>query len=179
MKKNLLAAFTGIFLLLVTGITANGQRADVNSLPSGDVASFGKSISKNTSVMVDRNNLKPRLVKNFLRTFKNVSDEKWFELQDGHIAMFSRNDIDYQVAYDKKGKWLRTIRSYSEAKLSGDLRHTVKSIYYDYEINLVQEIETPNDPITYIIQLNGKTELIQLRISDGEMVVAKKFTKSE
>ena len=114
-----------------------------------------------------------------MRSYKDVSGEKWFEMKSGFVAMFSLDDIDYQVAYNKKGNWIRTIRSYGEVKLSQDLRHTIKSIYYDYDINRVQEIEKPVDPIAYIIQLVGKTELINLRICDGEMTVLQKFNKSK
>ena len=173
MQKFFLAAFTGIFLLLVTGIAANGQLDNANIPSSGDI------LFSNNSGIVDRSNINSRLVKNFVRSYKNVSNEKWFEVNDGFVAMFHLDDIVYQVAYDKKGKWFSTIRSYGEAKLRQDLRHTIKSIYYDYDINLVQEIEKPVDPITYIIQLVGKTELINLKVSDGEMVVWKKFNKSE
>jgi len=176
MKKNLLTGFTGIFLLLAICITASGQIASSNIQPSGDFISPGEPVS---SASIDRNNVNSRVIKNFVRSYKDVSGEKWFELKGGFVAMFNLDDMDCQVAYDKKGNWLRTIRSYGEAKLSQDLRHTIKSIYYDYDINRVQEIEKPVDPIAYIIQLVGKTELINLRICDGEMTVLQKFNKSK
>ena len=177
MKKNFLTAFTGIFLLLVTCIGANGQLVSDNMQPSGDFDPFGKVVSKNAPI--DRNNVNSRVVKNFIRSYKDVSGEKWFEMKSGFVAMFSLDDIDYQVAYNKKGNWIRTIRSYGEVKLPQDLRHTIKSTYYEYDINRVQEIEKPVDPIAYIIQLVGKTELINLRICDGEMTVLQKFNKSK
>ena len=174
MKKNLLTGFTGLSLLLVISITVSGQIASSN-IPSRDFISPGEPVS---SASIDRNNVNLRVVKNFVRSYKDVSGEKWFEMKSGFVAMFSLDDIDYQVAYNKKGNWIRTIRSYGEVKLSQDLRHTIKSTYYDYDINRVQEIEKPIDPIAYIIQLVGKTELINLRICDGEMTVLQKFNKS-
>ena len=179
MKRNLLTSFAGIYLLLVLCITANGQLASTNMQSPGDIPSFGNFISKNSSGSVDRNSVNSKVVKNFVKSYKEVSDEKWFELQGGYVAMFSFDNIDYQVAYDKKGNWLRTIRSYSESKLSEDMRHIVKSSYYDYDIALVQEIDKPADAVTYIIKLTGKTELINLRICDGEMQVLQRFNKSE
>ncbi len=177
MKKILLTGFTGIFLLLVTSITANGQLASDNMQPSGDFDPFGKTVSKDAPL--DRNRVSSRVIKNFVRSYKGVSGEKWYKLQDGFVSLFNLDDIDYQVAYDKKGTWIRTIRSYDESKLSGDLRHMVKSIYYDCGINLVQQIENPLDPLTYIIQLKGKTQIINLKIRDGEMTVLRKYTRSE
>ena len=178
MKKNLLTGFTGIFLLLVICITSNGQLGSSSMQASGHFEFFKNTNSKNSPAFIDRNNVNVRVVKNFVRSYKDVSGEKWFEMKSGFVAMFSLDDIDYQVAYNKKGNWIRTIRSYGEVKLSQDLRHTIKSTYYDYDINRVQEIEKPIDPIAYIIQLVGKTELINLRICDGEMTVLQKFNKS-
>src|SRR5438477_9551759 len=141
MKKILLTGFTGIFLFLVTSIAVNGQPGSDNMQPAGDFDPFGKTVSKNTPV--DRNSVNSRVVKNFVRSYKNVSNEQWYKLQDGFISLFNLDDIDYQVSHDKKGYWTRTIRSHGESKLSGDFRHMVKNIYYDCGINLVQEIENP------------------------------------
>ena len=42
-----------------------------------------------------------------------------------------------------------------------------------------QEIENPDDPVIYVVQLKGKTHIINLMIRDGEMTVLKKYTRSE
>jgi hypothetical protein len=101
--------------------------------------------------------------------------------------MFILDDINYRVDYDKKGIWLHTIRTYNENKLPSDVRHLVKSSYYDYNIIVVQEIEIPWEPFmdfptdlfTYIVHLEGKTKLINLRVSNGEMDEWEKFDKSK
>jgi hypothetical protein len=43
----------------------------------------------------------------------------------------------------------------------------------------VQEIERPREPFTYVVHLEGKTKLINLRVSDGEMDQWQKFDKLE
>jgi hypothetical protein len=60
-----------------------------------------------------------------------------------------------------------------------DLRHIVKSTYYDYAINLVQEIERPNESTVYLIQLTDKTALINLKVCDEEVEEVQRFKKSE
>ena len=174
MKKNIFTGITGISLLLMTCIAANGQVASTNMQPSGDFASLEKS-----ATIIESDKVNQKAVKDLAKTFKNVSDEKWLELKDGFVAKFSITDINYQVAYDKKGKWVYTIRTYGETKLSEDVRHLVKSTYYDYSINLVQEIETPANSVIYIIQLLSAKEIISLRISDGEMQVLQKYKRLE
>ena len=138
---------------------------------------MNKTEPENSPGFVGRVN--PPVIRSFLKTYKDVSDEKWIEVKDGFVAMFNYNGMDYQVAYTKKGNLLRTIRSYNEDKMPTDLRHIVKSNYYDYEITRVHEIEIPLYPIIYVVQLVGKKELMNLGIYDGEIEVLQKFNKSK
>ncbi|MFI5187139.1 MAG: hypothetical protein ACHQF0_10465 [Chitinophagales bacterium] len=184
MKKNLLTSFTGLSLLLVICIAANGQLASTNMQPSEDIVSSGKLLAN--SISVDRNNVNSKVVKNFVRSFNTVSNEKWFELQDGFVALFSLDVIHYQVAYGKNGTWLYTIRTYDETKLPVDVRRLVKSTYYDYNITVIQEIERDpqtferdSNTLTYLIHLEGKTNWITLKVCNGEMEESQKFNKSE
>jgi hypothetical protein len=165
--------------MLAISLISHGQATTTGLRFSNDIPSAGNSVSKNVSSSVDPNNLKSRAVRNFVRSYKNVSNEKWYNVQDGFIAMFILDDINYRVDYDKKGNWLHTIRTYNENKLPPDVRHLVKSSYYDYNISLVQEIETPREPFTYVVHLDGKTKLINLRVSNGEMDEWQKFEKSK
>src|SRR5580765_1574269 len=177
MKKVFLANVSGICLLISTALAVNGQLASSHARPPGRFIILNKTEPGNSPGFVGRVN--PTVMRNFLKTYKDVSGEKWIEVKDGFVATFNYNGMDYQVAYTKKGNLLRTIRSYSEDKMPTDLRHIVKSTYYDYEINRVHEIETPLDPVTYVVQLVGKKELISLGIYDGQIEVLKQFNKSK
>jgi hypothetical protein len=174
MKKNFLTGFTGMFLLLVISVSSNGQLGITNGQLSGDLTSFEKS-----AVKIESGEVSQKAVRDLAKSFKNVSGENWYGVKDGFVAMFDAGDIQYQVSYDKKGNWLFTIRSYRESTLPDDIRHMVKSSYYDYSINLVQEVERPVASKAYIIQLVGKTDLLKLKIFDGEMQVLERLNKSE
>lgn len=177
MKKIFLISISGIWLLVSTAIAANGQFASNSIKPSGRFIILNKTEAGNSPGLAGRVN--PPVIRNFLKTYKDVSGEKWVEVKEGFIAMFSYNGMDYQVAYTKKGNLLRTIRSYNEDKMQPDLRQIVKSTYYDYEITRVHEIEIPLSLVTYVVQLTGKKEIITLKICDGEMEVMQKFNKSK
>jgi len=177
MKKIFLTSIWGIVLVISTAVAVNGQLASNHVKPSERFTISNKPESENYLGIVGR--VKPPVIRSFLKTYKDVSDEKWIEVKEGFVALFNLNDIDYQVAYTKKGNLVRTIRSYNEDKMAQDLRHIVKSTYYDFEINRVHEIETPRDPITYVVQLVGKKELINLEIYDGEMEVLQRFNQSK
>ena len=176
MKKILLSSVAGTFLLISTATSVNGQLASNRTKPSGRFIVLNRSDPENST---GAGRVNPPVIRSFLKAYKDVSDERWIEVREGFVALFNYNGTDYQVAYDKKGNLIRTIRSFDEEKMPQDLRHIVKSNYYDYEINRVHEIETPLDPVTYMVQLVGKKELINLRICDGEMEELQKFNKSK
>jgi hypothetical protein len=177
MKKVISTGIAGIFLLSVAN-TASGQLTNTGVQLSGGFTYANKPDSKKSS-SAKKHRVSPTIMRNFLHSYGNAHDEKWYESRGGFIAVFNLDGMDCQVAYNKKGNWVRTIRYYHENKLAQAVRHIVKSTYYDYDINSVQEIEKPLDPIIYLIQLLGKTELINLSVCNGEMVVLQKFKKSE
>ena len=175
MKKIFLIPVSGTWLLLSVFVAAKGQLSKNNAQPSERSTTF--TDSANVSPFITR--VDPDVIRSFMNTYKNISDEKWFKVGNEFVAMFSHDDVNYQVAYDKKGDLSYTIKTYSEEKMPKNLRHIFKSTYYDYAINLVQEVEKPNDPTVYIIQLVGKTELINLGISDDEMETVHRYKRSE
>jgi|ERR1051326_3898354 hypothetical protein len=178
MKKNLIACLTGISLLLFMNIPATAQLSFVKTETS-KMNPFNESVaSKDVSDNIEPSAVNHKAVKDFDRNFKNAN-AKWYQVENQFVAMFADDNVSYQVAYDKKGHKLYSIRNFNEDKLPADLRHNVKSIYYDYAITLVQEIEMPLKPLTFIVHLDGKSDLINLRISDGEMDEWQKFKKSK
>jgi hypothetical protein len=178
MKKTLLSQVTGFLLLLVPWMMVKGQLTNTGVPLPGGFTFVRKSEAKKSTDFHRESRIDPRVLRSFVSSYANVQDETWFELPDGFVAMFKLEGIDHQVRYSKKGSWIYTIRTYPEEKLSHDVRHIVKSTYYDYTINSVQEIEKPLEPVTYIIQLLGKTELINLRVCDDEVTVLQRFKKS-
>jgi len=183
-------SFTGLGItlpMLAISLISYGQTTKTGLGVSNNISSAESSASKTKVSTLDRSDVRSKAVREFVRSYKNVSNEKWYNTQDGFIAMFILDDINYRVDYDKKGIWLHTIRTYNENKLPSDVRHLVKSSYYDYNIIVVQEIEIPWEPFmdfptdlfTYIVHLEGKTKLINLRVSNGEMDEWEKFDKSK
>ena len=179
MKKKTLFSLAGMCLLLLSSVAAIGQLTNARVRQSQDFTFVRKPTQKNSVDFLRRNEINAAALRSFGRSYKNVTDEKWYESLDGFVALFSMRDINYQVMYTKKGDWMGTIRSYQESNMSPDVRHLVKRTYYDYDINLVQEIEKPLNPTTYIIQLIGKTEIIKLAVCNDELTVLQTFTKSE
>jgi hypothetical protein len=179
MKKSIFAGLGITLPMLAIGLISYGQATAAVLSFSNNISSAESSASTTNVSTLHPGNVHSKAVRNFVRSYKNVSNEKWYNVHDGFIAMFILDDINYRVDYDKKGNWLHTMRTYDENKLPPDVRHLVKSSYYDYNIMVVQEIEIPRETFTYVVHLEGKTKLINLRVSNGEMDEWQKFDKSK
>ena len=97
-----------------------------------------------------------KAVRDFSKVFKQASNEAWFVTDDGFVVKFKQDGVETRADYNKKGNWLHTIRTYDENKLPADIRHRVKSSYYDYDILQVQEIEKPSSNFTILFILKEK-----------------------
>jgi len=167
MKKISFVSLAGIF---VTSLSLNVNAQD----------GLDKIQPLNVAVRVSRNDINSNTLRHFLKHFNDASTEKWYATADLVVALFSFGDIDYRVDYNSRnGNWIETFRTYSEAKMSADLKEVVRSSYHDYTIFQVQEIEQPLHPLNYIVHLEGKARLINVRIYNGEMQEDQNFRQSE
>jgi len=118
-------------------------------------------------------------VKNFSRAYKDVTTETWLETKDGFAARFNAEGIRNTILYDVKGHWAGSVKNYTEEKLATNIRHIVKSKYYDYSIFYVDELETyeSGGVPTYIIHLEDKNSIKLVRLCDGEMDTWKEYKK--
>jgi hypothetical protein len=162
MKRNIISSFMGIILALVICticITAQGQISIVNA-PASQVGNLTNPFSINVPGIA-------------------LTDSKWYEASYGFVAKFSSNQIHYRVDFDKNGNWLSTIRTYDETKLPTDTKSLVKNSYPGYTITLVEEIQMSAGSITYIVHLEGGTDLINVRVRENEMDEWQKIFKSK
>ena len=174
MKKNLIA------LAIVSAATFGGI-----SGANAQIVSNSSSLEYQVNATETKNSMNelaisPRAIKDFMNTHKNVTGESWMKTKDGFSVRFNSDDVRTTIYYDKKGNWSGSIKIYGEEKMLHDIRHLVKSTYYDYNIVYAQEIETTDsDGVpTYVVCVDDKTKIKMIRIRDGEMSVWKEFTKT-
>jgi hypothetical protein len=123
------------------------------------------------------NEVNQKAMREFKKTFRDVSNEKWYSVKNGFLAEFSVNTTKNRVVYDKKGNWKFTVSYYDEKGLPAEIRAIVKPVYYDYAISRVEEVHA-NDQIIYIVHVQNNSSLKTLRISEGEMDLIEDFPKS-
>ncbi len=114
---------------------------DKDFLPSVRNLAMLSNPDLNGAYLLDRNEVSIRAVRDFLDRFEMVRNVLWFSIPEGGTeAYFVRDGFGDRVIYDKKGRWKFSLLIYGEAKFDRDLRAIVKSIYFDFNILEVQEL---------------------------------------
>jgi hypothetical protein len=133
----------------------------------GKSSDIKKSREKVTYLKVTQVNI--NAVRHFVSFYKNVSDERWFKTKDGYIANFLLKGIDTRIVYDDKGRWLYNLLVYTEDKLPLDIRHRVKSQYYDDDITEVRQYDTRNKTVYIVLMKDQQSNTKILQVGDEEM----------
>jgi hypothetical protein len=182
MKEYLFAIVAGMVPVLAATDKANAQSLNnvivENTRPIKINSSVFSEIKSATTVGL--NNVNAKALKDFKKSYKNATNETWTKIDDGFTASFNAGSINNVIFYDQKGHWNASLKSYSEDQLNDNVRDMVKSTYYDYKINYVQEIETNLTVVpTYIVYIEDKNNIKLIRVSGDEMDVYRQFKKQQ
>jgi hypothetical protein len=185
MKKAFVQGFTGLFLAwTITNVTYSQSSTSTAKLKPQLTLEKNVPISKQlnsakNSNFLLRNEINAKAVRNFTREYKNITGAKWFKSANGLFAVyFISEKIQSWVYYNTKGNYEFMIRHYYEEKLPREVRHLVKSNYYDFSIYHVTEVSR-NDKIAYVLKLEDKTSWKTIKVVDGEMEVTEGYLKSK
>jgi hypothetical protein len=172
MKKTFFALAAGI----ITALAAHAQDKKMNLEPDKLIALQNSQPMNEFSGADKKNLVNTKALRDFSKAFKTVTNENWHIVQDGFIAKFKQNNIQNRVDYDKKGNWLTTFRYYGEDHLPREVRHLVKSSFYDFDIIVVTEV-TVGNKTAYLVSIEDKTSSKKIRVVDNEMDVLEDFVK--
>ncbi|MEJ7680868.1 MAG: hypothetical protein WKG06_24055 [Segetibacter sp.] len=178
MKKITFLLIYTIAVMLTLSKSVNAQKRYIASNSSALNNTFLSPFEKMGFKETKANNFNIRAVRDFVRTFKTISSNKWFLAEDGSsTSTFNSNGITTTVLYDSKGYRQYIIRIYEENKLQADIRHMIKREYYDATITLVKEVEA-NDGLLIFVHMQDKYTWKIVQVADGEMKLVQNLTKS-
>ena len=141
-------------------------------------AAIANTDNNATEAIKNLNGISPAAVKAFEKKFKNIAVDYWNKLTDGYEARFEHNGIKNKAFFNEAGVLVYVMKYYSESQLAADIRAIVKSVYYDYSIFLVEELQVIADKnAVYIIHMEDKTSWTNVTVCNGEMNVLKEMTK--
>lgn len=130
----------------------------------------------NQKKTMGRTEVKITAMRDFTNRFKDVDNATWSSNEDRMRAKFTREDILFMIDYDKKGRWVSTIRVYNENNLERGLKKIVKGNYIDYSIVKVIEVKIGKSHV-HFIKLENESSLLTLHIMDGEITEMENFRK--
>jgi len=161
-------------LLLATGIIATICVQAQNTQMISQVAGFHvlqTFAPVNTSLSANEKNLiNVKAIRDFSKTYKNVTNEEWFVIKTGFMARFTLQNIQYRVTYNRKGHWVATFRYYKQQQLSPEICTLIKSTYYNYNIREVTEVSIGR--ITaWLVNIEDDSSLKTIKVVNNEMEV--------
>jgi hypothetical protein len=181
MKRQFFLYKLGIVPLITLVCSVNAQtkmfNGNLNTSTSKEVVVNEKASDSEMPAFASNSAMSTKAVKNFNKTFKEARNASWSETLDGLKAEFMNENVTTKVYYDTKGRWMASVRAYDEANLPRDIRHTVKSTYYDYDILHVQEI-TAGNKTAYLVKIEDETSIKTIRVTDDQMDEYIAFQKS-
>lgn len=175
--KNLFLFPVSCFVFITISTTMNAQTAVKQKVEVPLVENAYETTVAPANPMAAFRNINIRAVRHFKTTYENIDNEKWDVIPEGYSARVVNDGIVYRVTYDKKGKWIHTILRYDETKLKQEIRAQVRGSYSNYSIYLIEEIEEPRMPVTYLVHLEDKISLKNIRIRNREMEVVEDIKK--
>jgi hypothetical protein len=91
----------------------------------------------------------------------------------GHVVHSVIDGRKSMTAYDKKGKWVYTIEQYGINDLDKSLADRVRSVYYDYNVLVIQKVEQPGMDVVYVVHLENEKSIKIVRLTNDEMELVK------
>lgn len=116
--------------------------------------------------------------KDFKERYSGATETKWYAIKDGYLSYFKLDGFSNRVFYNRKGEWQASLIILDEAGLPKDIRATVKSVYYDYQIRFVEDVETVEGGV-YMIHVENNSLIKILRVTkDGQMETLQEIQKA-
>ena len=102
---------------------------------------------------------------------------RWFSNEQGYTSYFMKNGFNDRAFYNKNGRWLYSLIYGTDQDLPKDIRSAVKSVYYDWNINVVIEVHTIEGD-GYVLNLEDATKFKVIKVnSEREMDTVLDFDK--
>lgn len=172
MKKFFIA--TGISIVALSGCAYTQQSG--NALVAANAKTAVRPLKVQNQYL---NDINVRAMRDFVTRYGDVSDVIWHKASSNYVAVFFRDSVQYRTIYTHRGDLGFIMKYYNEKHLPKNVRAQVKSTYYDYQIYIIQEVEIPDQPTVYYVNLQGDTDWKKVKVCQGEMEVLEEFKRSK
>ena len=108
-------------------------------------------------------------IASILITSTTYAGNKSSRSEKGYVVHSVIDGRKSMTAYDKKGKWVYTIQQYSIDDLDKSLKDRIRSVYYDYDVTIIQKVEQPGMDVVYVVHLENEKSIKIVRLTNDEM----------
>ncbi len=172
--------FVTLFIMLCVGYTHAQQNADHNWLVSASSASalFSSVTPSFASLSKPPDEIKvsPKALQSFMQLYQNSESVSWAKNNKSYLVTFNQDNKKYRVVMGENGKLIYSICYMQEKDMPFDVRKIVKTVYYDYAINVALQVKQDNRSI-WVILLEDSNTYLTVRIENGEMEEVSKMDK--
>lgn len=167
-----------IVAVLTLSSKGSAQKSDIAFNAPAHSSTFLSPFKKMGFTETKANDFNIKAIRDFVKTFKTVDNNRWSLEEDGSsTSIFNSDGITTTIRYDRNGNRQHIIKIYNENKLPADIRYIVKREYYDAAITLIKEVET-NIGLIFFVHIQDKDTWKIVRIADGEMKLVENLNKS-
>lgn len=140
------------------------------------ILAYNKSTNKNTDGDY-LNNVDAKALRHFTTSYENASEIRWAKLPGGFRVHFVNAGIDTRIYYTKNGAPEATVRYYFEKDIPLEVRHIIKTTFYDFSIFCVTEITTAGKT-AYLVKIEDRTCWKTVKVVDKEMEITEDYSKA-
>jgi hypothetical protein len=171
--KNKLSApvLTALFVAILISAACTRKMA-VQSTSSADVW----QVNKDARDPVYLNDINIKVLRSFYMTYGELPGAKWFKSANGFLVRFKHDGMDKIVYYKRSGLVDCEILYYPEDRLAQEVRHFVKSRFYDYSIFHITEVRK-NGATAYYVKVQDATTIKTIKVVEEEWEVVESLVK--
>lgn len=121
-------------------------------------------------------NINTKVLRSFYESYGEVPDARWFRADNGFGVVLKHNGMNKTIYYKRNGIVDAEIFYYTEDLLPKQVRHLVKSNFYDYAITYVTEVHK-NDATAFYVKIEDSASIKTLKIVEEEWEVTNTMVK--
>jgi hypothetical protein len=140
------------------------------------IISCGKKVKEATNeatkTTVDAVDVPPTVVDAFKAKYPGAVVKEWTIQDDGYEALTELNSTEYSVGFNARGEWLETEREIKYTNLPDKVKEALASSdFSSWEVKEVDEIEAPDHPFLYEIEIKSGNDKKEIYFSrDGNLI---------
>jgi hypothetical protein len=165
MKKQFIFCFCGGLVSILSINISLAQEEKFKELPPVTVSASMPSVVVTAKVN-----------KSFEEMFNNTSQQKWSKVHEKFMVDFIQNDQKNRALFTKNGELIYHISYGVERNLPTEVRHLIKSHYYDQAITWVYKVNQ-DDRNIWVVSMEDSKDLVMVRVEDMEVQETQRINK--